>query len=129
MLTFRLTGLAEMQAKLKQAAEGVRVQMKSALAAEAERLLAEAQARVPVKTGALRDSGHVEMRDDGAGHLTATIAFGNEQVDYAVEVHENLEARHTDGGQSKYLESVINEEALQVAEHLAQRIGFGKTIA
>jgi hypothetical protein len=128
MMKFRLTGVAAMQAKLKQAAEGVRVQVKTALADEAARLLAEAQARVPVKTRALRDSGRVEMHDDGAAHLRATIVFGNEQVDYAVEVHENLEARHPDGGSAKFLESVLNEESPHVAEHLAERIDLGKIL-
>lgn len=49
------------------------------------------------------------------------ITFGGEAEDYALIVHEDLEAHHATG-QAKYLESVINESTPYMAERIGKRI-------
>jgi len=65
----------------------------------AEDILDASQLLVPVETGALRASGRVEETEDGA-----EVIYGNDMVNYALYVHEDLQARHPRGGQAKYLE-------------------------
>ena len=83
----------------------------------AEVVLEDAKSLVPVKTGALRDSGRIEP---GLGDLpSVTIAFGGDGVDYALRVHEDLEMRHPNGGIPKYLE----EAYLRNEDYLLRLIG------
>jgi Bacteriophage HK97-gp10, putative tail-component len=69
----------------------------------------EAQRRVPVATGDLRDSGMVHPPKWKANKaVSIELTFGGGQVTYAIPVHEDLEVFHRNG-QAKYLESVLNE--------------------
>jgi len=125
-MPMKLRGLDEMTANLKRIGASAHEQTKTALEAEATRLLDEAKSRTPVDTGALRDSGRVTLVESGTT-VKATISFGDEAVDYAVEVHENLEAHH-ETGEAKFLEKTMNEESVNVAANLAKGIGFGKML-
>jgi|SRR5579864_2376944 len=118
----KMTGLDEMKARLTQAATSAHAQLRTAVETEANRLLEEAKARVPVESGTLRDSGTVTMTETGT-KVTATIAF---DTPYATYIHEDLELQHEHGGQAKYLESVLNEEVGNVADNLAEKIDLGK---
>lgn len=82
-------------------------------------IMGKAQDNTPVKTGNLRSTGTVhpvEIKDD---EVSVTLSFGSEDVDYAKVVHEDLEARHTNGS-AKFLEKAIvesEEYALGVIAH------------
>lgn len=84
---------------------------------EAEFLLPLTRDQVPVgPTGQLRLSGRVEKPDFEPDTLTAGVAYGGPagaglndmDVDYALPVHEDLEARHPIG-KAKYVEDVVRE--------------------
>jgi Bacteriophage HK97-gp10, putative tail-component len=94
------------------------------VAAEAQRLLTESQKRVPVKTGALRDSGRVRIQEPQGKQISAQIDY---TMPYAVVVHEDLEAHH-DNGQAKYLESVLRENAPSEAQRLAAHLDLSKLV-
>ena len=65
-------------------------------------LLRESMKLVPVDTGALRASGPLVTRSMGQGFETVmVVGYGQE---YAIYVHENLNARHASGKQAKFLE-------------------------
>jgi hypothetical protein len=77
------------------------------------------QQLVPVDTGALKASGQLNTRKPtfattGAG---AEIIYGDDIVDYAIYVHEDLSKEHAAPTQSKFLEipALENEKDL-VAE-------------
>ncbi len=77
----------------------------------------ESQRQVPVKTGALKDSGKVTV--DG---LDAEISYGEGLPDdRAVIIHEKLDIRH-DTGSAKYLENPTTAAASQVAAVIAAGI-------
>ena len=75
------------------------------------------QEQVPVLTGQLQLSGRVEAADEGF-EIANAIAYGGpagsgsntENVDYALVVHEDLEAHHPHGN-AKYVENVVRGEA------------------
>lgn len=97
----------------------------AAVAHAADAVLGESQRLVPVDTGALQASGKVTR--DG---LEATISYGDEDgagrdgqdtAQYAIPVHERLDAEHP-AGQAKFLEAAMHTTAAQVGEVLADTI-------
>ena len=72
------------------------------LQAGANQVLQDSNSQVPVDTGNLRQSGKVVM-EETPRKITAEIEYTE---DYAVFVHENLEARHTNGN-AKFLQNAI----------------------
>lgn len=66
---------------------------------------------VPVDEGDLIGSAYIEKTDDG-------VAFGYSE-DYALEVHEDLDAYHDDG-QAKFLEQPYNEMKPSIASTLIE---------
>jgi hypothetical protein len=91
----------------------------AALYQEAEKVMTVSKAQyVPVDSGALRASGEVLPPEISPGHVSVTLAFGNSSVNYALIVHENLEARHPVGS-AKYLEIPLLEAAPRIPGNLA----------
>jgi hypothetical protein len=72
-------------------------------------VFAESQSLVPVKTGALRNSGKIVSKNgfDATGAPEVSITYGDDVVDYAVYVHEDLEKFHADPTQAKFLETAL----------------------
>lgn len=140
--TIEFKGLDEVTKKLRALAVSMGDAAGKALRAEGEIEMTEAKRRVPVDTGALRASGHVEGPSggtrslatfdagtkkgtfgagSGASDVSVRLVFGGPAADYAVPVHENMEAFHPTG-QAKYLESVLLESAPHLAQRVAARI-------
>jgi hypothetical protein len=66
----------------------------------------ESQKIVPIELGVLRNSANTRM--EGTGHNSAAVvSYG---TNYAVYVHEDLEARHKPGKQAKFLEQPLREK-------------------
>jgi len=79
--------------------------LKHALKDEADDIFAASQRIVPVKTGALRNSGRVEESEPSPGTFKVTIGYGDPATYYAIRVHEDPHARHAKPTQWKYLET------------------------
>ncbi len=120
-----IKGAAEMEAKIKAAVSSLSLRAKKALYIEAQIEMTESKRRVPVDTGVLRNSGQVSLPVQEGRKISVTLSYGGAAADYAVPVHENLEAFHK-VGQAKYLESVLDESAPHMAERLASRINLYK---
>ena len=67
--------------------------------------LTKAISYTPVATGALRNSGQVNIEGNDV-----VISFGGPAAPYAIYVHEDLYAAHP-VGQSKFLERAVMEDA------------------
>lgn len=78
----------------------------------AERVMADAKRRTPVRTGTLRNSGHVKEANASGFELV----YGGPAAPYALYVHENLKARHR-VGEAKFL-----EKAMAQAERFAREM-------
>jgi hypothetical protein len=125
-VTASITGDETLAAKLGQLVGKAPQAAAAALFQEGERVMAASKLLVPVDTGALRASGHVQPpRVEGTlvrvelgygGVAGATV--GGKYVGYAVYVHENLTAAHP-VGKAKYLE----EPMLAALPGMGQRIG------
>ena len=80
-----------------------------ALFQQAERIMTEIKTVpiVPVDTGVLRNTGHVQPpKNDGRG-VSVTLGFGGPAAPYAAIQHERLDYHHP-VGQAKYLSEPLN---------------------
>jgi hypothetical protein len=80
-----------------------------------QKIMEVAKERTPVDTGALQESGIVRPPEITSDMITSIGAFGGEDIDYALTVHEDLNVHHNTG-QAKYYESAteeLKEEAVQ----------------
>jgi len=81
----------------------------------------ESQDIVPVDTGALMNSGNVSLPDPAADPISVTIGYGNVAVDYALAVHENLNAHvkwTRPGSGPKYLERPFEAHQGELPERI-----------
>jgi len=108
------------------ALERLGVRAKSLIAAaiyqEAELIMGDSKENyVPVDTGALKGSGHVQLPSIVGNEITVMMGFGGPAVDYAIHVHENLHVRHR-VGQAKYLETPALIASRDMGDRLAERL-------
>ena len=78
--------------------------LKAALYEMGLRVMAQSKKETPVDTGRLRGSGYVQPPIDSRNGPTMELGFG---TDYALFVHEDLEAHHS-VGKAKFLIDPIN---------------------
>lgn len=95
-----------------------RAAAKRALTRVAEDLLGRAQRLAPVEEGTLRASGDVDV-DDLGDTVVATVSFN---TIYAARQHEELDWRHPKGGQAKYLEQPLRENASRYERAIALEV-------
>lgn len=110
-------GLAQVTAGLQALPDAVAGALQRGLEDEAGTIMEAAIDQVPVDTGALRDSGRIERPQASGREVTIAFGFGGGDVDYAVYVHEDLQATHTNG-KAKYLE----DPALQAVAGMDDRL-------
>lgn len=124
-MKFALKGSKEMQERIRRIAKAFPDRVAAALYQEAQIEMTESKRRVPVDTGTLRASGFVAEPVRKGRNISVTLSYGGAAEDYAIPVHENLEAFHRIG-QAKYLESVLNESAPHMAGRVAARVHLDK---
>ena len=123
-----MKGASEMRATLKRIAAKFPDRVASALFIEASVEMTESKRRCPVDItpnaphpGQLRASGTVHPPERSGNNISVTLSYGGAAQDYAVWVHEVLDAVHP-VGQAKYLESVLNESRSHMAARIAARV-------
>jgi len=123
MARVSVRGIPEMRAKLNDFVLSFPDRVAEALYLEGLIEMTESKRRVPVDTGVLRASGRVEEPQRYRGRISVTLSYGGAAENYAIIVHEDLDAHHS-VGQAKYLESVLNESRSSMAARLAKRLRF-----
>jgi hypothetical protein len=94
---------------------------------EAQIEATECKRRTPVDTGALRASIVVEDPKREGRKISVAIVAGGPSVDYALKVHEDLEAFHSNG-EAKFIERPLRESAPHMASRIAARIDLNKAL-
>ena len=120
-ITARLRGSAALRRELKRRGSAAQKALARALFLEGEQIMAKSKRLVPVDTGALRSSGHVQLPVIRGKKVTVVLGYGGAAALYAVFVHEK-QARHNPPTQWKYLEQPLNEAIPGMAGRLAKRI-------
>lgn len=78
----------------------------------------ESQKIVPIDKGVLRNSANTRLEGKGL-EVAAIVSYGTE---YAIYVHEDLEAKHKEGKQAKFLEQPLRDKRARLAEIVAEAI-------
>ncbi len=97
---------------LNRALTGIRGRTKSGIKLAAMLVMGQSKKNTPVDTGNLKGSHYVQMDVSAAGYPVARIGC---TAEYAIYVHENLEAHHPTG-KAKFLEDAFHEKAPEVLE-------------
>lgn len=100
--------------KRKEHAKGMQVGLKKA----GLFLQRESQKIVPIDTGALRNSANTRAEGEGL----STVVYVTYGMDYAIYVHEDLQAAHAPGKQAKYLEQPAREKRAEMREIVRKEI-------
>ena len=114
-------GQAALVRRLQRIARRAPKEFGNALRAEALIEEAESRKRTPVDTGALRASHETSRPKETFRGIEVTISVGGPGTEYAIPVHEDLEAFHR-VGQAKFLESTILQSRPFMARRIARRI-------
>lgn len=127
-ITMELVGDKKLQGNINRTVVNVRREAKRFVKEEAEAIMTESRLEVPVVSGALRDSGFVEIDKEG----NATFGYGGPRAqmnpttgtlteDYMVAVHERLDLVHPNG-KAKFLEDPVNRHTQQMEVKMAARL-------
>lgn len=109
--------IKEFQRGLRQAGERGRRAAYKALLVAAEKTLSDASAITPIEFGDLQ--GSEQLGKVSEKKLEVEIGFN---MDYAAYVHEDTEAKHPGGGESKFLEKSIREMQPKLLDYLAGEV-------
>jgi len=143
-----VTGIPKTQAKLRRGKAKSQKLLKAALFQEGEKIMAASLEIVPVATGVLLASGHVQKPQKAFGTVFVELGYGGAAAPYALAVHENPRAGKTGGvspqgipyrrnkqgqptwshhakGQWKYLEQPFNVAKVGLRERIQAFIRVG----
>jgi len=107
-----ITGMPKVLRNLKLSKNRIASQVERGLKKGGLFIQRESQEIVPIDTGNLK--GGAFTRHKGYGFNTDVIV--GYVADYAVYVHEDLNARHKSGKRAKYLESVVREKKNEIVK-------------
>lgn len=120
----KITGLPQLSSRSALARNVARKSLGGAIYREGERVMGRSKEEfVPVAKGNLKSSGQVYPPEWTGNLVTVILGYGDEAVDYALIVHEDLQARHPTG-QAKYLERPVMEAQAGMSERLAADAGL-----
>jgi len=119
MNIIKVTGVRSVLTRLKGARNFVDSKMEIGLKKGGLFLQQQSQEIVPVLTGNLKNSAFT--RNVGGKGSDADIAVGY-TANYAVFVHEDLNARHKPGKMAKYLEKPAREKRKEIIKIISREI-------
>ncbi len=112
----KLEGFVELTKKLNKSISEISSVVEDALLDCGNDLQQKAQDLTPVDTGALRASAFTEA--ESGSNPSVIVGYTEE---YAIFVHENLEAHH-DVGQAKFLEQPLQENIDKYVGHVRDKV-------
>lgn len=128
-LEITVKGTEKVAARIREVRDKYLEAVAAALYQEGFDIWREAVQRCPVETGLLRSSAYVAP-PTGRSNPRVEVGFG---TNYAIAVHENLEAQHPRGGEAKFLERTVDEHMGGYLQRLCDRaqenVGRGVGVA
>lgn len=116
MAEIKLEGFVELTNKLNKSVSQISDTVQSALLDCGNDLQQKAVDITPIDTGALRASAFTEA--ESGSNPSVIVGFEEE---YAIYVHENLEAHH-DVGQAKFLEQPLKENSDKYVKYVRDKV-------
>lgn len=116
---FIWTGMDTLQGFFRMVSPRATAAMGDGILAVLDEVFAQSQQQVPVDTGALRSSGHINDLETGSGLIQGSIGYG---APYAFYVHEDLHMHHPRGGKAKYLSDPMQSALSSLARWMEGRL-------
>lgn len=116
--SFELQGMAALQAALKASPGHALPVLGAALYREANAIMVDSKAEVPVKYGILRASGVVDLPHVSGAAVEVAMGYGGAAQSYAVMQHERTDFHHR-VGKDHYLSDPLTAHAQGMQERLA----------
>ncbi len=115
----KIMGVSKVLRKMKKATKGFEARAERGLKNAGLFVQRESMKIVPIDLGNLKGTATTD-NIGGKGFKTDVVVHYGAGADYAVYVHENLNAKHKSGRQAKYLESVIRNEKKEIFKIIAK---------
>lgn len=125
--TLKYTGADAAIRDIEKLAAGSRAEFAQAAVDTLAARVPEVQRRTPFESGELRDTVRVEGPEINGNRITAAIVAGGGEVDYALYVHEDMEADHPIG-EAKFIESVLKEAVPVAPKEIGARVNLDKLL-
>jgi hypothetical protein len=91
-----------------------------------EPVLEQATIYTPVKTGALRASGYLEVMQTSGSVISAEIGFGRGgEPSYTVFVHEDMTKYHVPPTQAKFLQTAVDDILPNIEDQILRKYKQG----
>ena len=126
-MNFKIDGLEDLIQKLKTGKQKFRENAAKKMYQFAEEVMTDSKEVVPVLTGALMNTGKVFLPVEDATSITVDLGYGDESVDYALIVHEELQSPKGNpinwtrpGSGPKYLQNPFDAKSDQFAPRIAK---------
>lgn len=126
MAKLRIKGLKKIRDMFRRRPDQVQRLTALAINAEAESIITDAKELTPVDLGTLRSTGHVKPLKLSRNKITVSFGFGGPSAEYALFVHEDLNAFH-DNGQAKFLSIPFSLHLPGMSKRIAKRVERGLT--
>jgi len=114
----RVTGVNKILSRLRAVTAAKAVNVGTRLKKAGLYVQRESQKIVPVDTAALKNTARTDSK--GTGSNTDVIVHYGAGVEYAVYVHEDMNAKHKQGKRAKYLEAIIREKKKEIFNIIAR---------
>lgn len=119
---FDVDGLENVIANLQTLGRDVPKEAGGALYEIMHETLAKSDEIVPLDKGPLKNSKFVKKPETSGDEVSVTGGYGGQTIDYAVEQHENLTYRHSEGRSAKYVEKPLVETKANFAPRVARKL-------
>ncbi len=119
--SLEISGLDKLFLKLSAIVPAVKQAAKTELYQIAEEIMDDSKRIVPVDTGALMSTGHVDLPVDTEKGIEISLGYGGPAAPYALAVHENLDPRvhwQRPGSGPKYLETPWNAKKTEISPRI-----------
>ena len=124
---YSMTGTDKLRNALLHLLKATPERMAAQVHGMAEEAMTESKKRTPVDLGDLKRSGNVKPPVVTKDSISVRMGYGDTAVNYALFVHEDVNARHK-VGRSHYLSSVIDELRPKFLKKLSVRMSaYGKS--
>lgn len=120
MIQVEVQGLPALQQRLAQLLAQTTPAVSEGLYRAGNDIMGESVRLVPVDTGLLRSTAHVETPQQQGTRVVVQLSYGGHGIaEYAVRQHFDATLNHPNGGQAFYLQQPLYAAAATIAHHLA----------
>ena len=126
MLTLEFHGIPQLLQQLQRLSTAVLPPLGEALYEDGNRIMGQSVQLVPVDTGLLRSTAHVERPVTTATGVEVELRYGSHGLaEYSIVVHEDVTMNHPNGGEAKFLQTPL----LAAVDGMAARLGTDLLLA